>query len=83
MSTETPTFGFWKYVVCYMFASLCAFTMKDLLTRTFLVGLLPDSCIPFGVASAAFLGFLFQVRWLIWEAPDIPKATYCFQRKPH
>jgi hypothetical protein len=82
MTPDAPSFNFRSFALCYLFAGLCGLTMKDLLTRTFLEGWLTPQLVPLGIASAAFTGFLFQTRWLVWEAPNIPKSNLNLKNKP-
>lgn len=66
------TFG--QYTVCFLFSALCAFTMEDLLTRTFLQGLLADPLVPVAIAMTAFTGFLGQCKWIVWDDPTVRTA---------
>ena len=66
---QIMTFG--QFTVCFLFSALCAYTMEDMLTRTFLDGLLPDLLVPPAVAMAAFTGFLGQCKWLVWDDPTV------------
>lgn len=71
------TFGFGTFAICYLFSALCGLTMQDMLVRTFLSGVLPESWIPVGVACAVFMGFMAQCRWLLWDdkTPSHSMAT--------